>query len=90
MVKENLIRMYQESFRNNAELPALTDYFKKTTLTYFDLAKIVAKNHLVFEKYGIKAGEKIALIGRNTPKWVSIYASTITYGAVIVPILQDF
>ena len=90
MVKENLIRMYQESFRNNAELPALTDYFKKTTLTYFDLAKIVAKNHLVFEKYGIKAGEKIALIGRNTPKWVSIYASTITYGAIIVPILQDF
>ena len=90
MVKENLIRMYQESFRSNAELPALTDYFKKTTITYFDLAKIVAKNHLVFEKYGIKAGEKIALIGRNTPKWVSIYASTITYGAVIIPILQDF
>ena len=82
--------MYQESFRNNAELPALTDYFKKTTLTYFDLAKIVAKYHLTFEKYGIVAGEKIALIGRNTPMWVSAYASTITYGAVIVPILQDF
>ena len=90
MVKENLIRMYEESFRSNAELPALTDYFKKTTLTYFDLAKIVAKYHLTFEKYGIKAGEKIALIGRNTPMWVSAYASTITYGAVIVPILQDF
>ena len=90
MVQENLIRMYQESFRNNAELPALTDYFKKTTLTYFDLAKIVAKYHLTFEKYGIVAGEKIALIGRNTPMWVSAYASTITYGAVIVPILQDF
>ncbi len=90
MVKENLIKMYQESFRNNAELPALTDYFKKETLSYFDLATLVAKHHLVYEKYGIKAGEKIALIGRNTPKWVSVYASTITYGAVIVPILQDF
>jgi long-chain acyl-CoA synthetase len=90
MVKENLIRMYEESFRTNAELPALTDYFKKTTLTYFQLAENVAKYHLVFEKYGIKAGDKIALIGRNTPKWVSIYASTLTYGAVIVPILQDF
>ncbi len=90
MVKDNLIKMYQESFRNNSELPALTDYFKKTTLTYFDLAQLVAKNHLVFEKYGIKAGEKIALIGRNTPMWVSVYASVITYGAVIVPILQDF
>ena len=90
MVKENLIRMYQESFRTNAELPALTDYFKKQTLSYFDVATRVAKNHLVFEKYGIKAGDKIALIGRNTPMWVSTYASTITYGAVIVPILQDF
>ena len=90
MVKENLIKMYQESFRNNAELPALTDYFKKETLSYYTLATLVAKNHLVYEKYGIKAGDKIALIGRNTPKWVSIYASTLTYGAVIVPILQDF
>ena len=90
MVKDNLIRMYQESFRTNAELPALTDYFKKQTLSYFDVATLVAKNHLVFEKYGIKAGDKIALIGRNTPMWVSTYASTITYGAVIVPILQDF
>lgn len=90
MVKENLIRMYEESFRNNAELPALTDYFKKTTLTYFDLAQLIAKYHLVLEKYGIEAGDKLALIGRNTPKWVTAYAATITYGAVIVPILQDF
>ncbi|MBP3440839.1 MAG: AMP-binding protein [Tidjanibacter sp.] len=90
MLQENLIRMYEESFRNNAELPALTDYFKKTTLSYFQLAEIVAHYHLAFEKYGIKAGDKIALIGRNTPKWVSTYAATITYGAVIVPILQDF
>ena len=90
MVKENLIRMYEESFRNNAELPALTDYFKKTTLTYFQLAEIIAKYHLAFEKYGIKEGDKIALIGRNTPRWVTTYAATITNGCVIVPILQDF
>lgn len=90
MVKENLIKLYEESFRENAELPALTDYFKKTTLSYFQLAEIVAKYHLTFEKYGIQAGDKIALIGRNTPMWVSTYASTITYGGVIVPILQDF
>ncbi len=82
--------MYEESFRTNAELPALTDYFKKTTITYFQLAENVAKYHLVFEKYGIKAGDKLALIGRNTPKWVTAYAATITYGAIIVPILQDF
>ena len=82
--------MYEASFRANAELPALTDYFKKSTLTYFQVAEKVAKYHLAFEKYGILAGEKVALIGRNTPMWVTAYASTITYGAVIVPILQDF
>ncbi len=82
--------MYEASFRANAELSALTDYFKKSTLTYFQVAEKVAKYHLAFEKYGIVAGEKVALIGRNTPMWVTAYASTITYGAVIVPILQDF
>lgn len=90
MIQENLIRMYESSFKENCNLPALTDYFKKETRTYFDLAKGVAAYHTLFEKYGIRKGDKIALIGRNTPKWVMTYIATITYGAVIVPILQDF
>lgn len=90
MLQENLIRIYQESFRNNRELPALTDYFKKETFSYYEMAKEIAKLHLLFEKCEIAKGDKIALIGRNNPRWVITYIATITYGAVIVPILQDF
>ena len=90
MLQENLIRIYQESFRNNRELPALTDYFKKETFSYYEMAKEIAKLHMLFEQCGIQKGDKIALIGRNNPRWVITYIATITYGAVIVPILQDF
>lgn len=90
MLQENLIRIYQESFRENRELSALTDYFKQETFSYFDMAKEIAKLHMLFEECGIRKGDKIALIGRNNPRWVITFLATITYGAVIVPMLQDF
>ena len=90
MMQENLIKMYQQSFRDNAELPALSDYFKQETFSYMEMAQEIAKLHLLFEACGIERGDKIALIGRNNPRWVIVYIATLTYGAVIVPMLQDF
>jgi len=90
MLEENLIRIYERSFRDHRELPALTDYFKKETFSYYEMAKEIAKLHLLFKKAGIGQGDKIALIGRNNPRWCMTYIAAITYGAVIVPILQDF
>ena len=89
MLQENLIKIYEKSFRENREMSALTDYFKNETFSYYEMAKEIAKLHLVFKKAGIKRGDKIALIGRNNPRWCITYIGTITYGAVIVPILQD-
>ena len=62
----------------------------KTILENYEMAKEIAKLHLLFDQCGIQKGDKIALIGRNNPRWVITYIATITYGAVIVPILQDF
>lgn len=90
MLQENLIRMYEESFRTHRELPALTDYFKGEIFSYYEMAKEIAKLHLFFKKAEIRRGDKIALVGRNNPRWCITYLATITYGAVIVPILQDF
>ncbi|WP_300749712.1 AMP-binding protein [uncultured Alistipes sp.] len=90
MLQENLIRMYERSFREHRELPALTDYFKGETFSYYEMAKEIAKLHLFFKKAKIRRGDKIALVGRNNPRWCITYLATITYGAVIVPILQDF
>ena len=90
MLQENLIKMYEASFRENHNLPALSDYFSKETLTYLQMAEQVARLHLLYDKLGVKQGDKIALIGRNNINWCVTYIATITYGAVIVPILQDF
>lgn len=91
MMQENLIRLYQESFKTNWELPALSDYFKEEDhFTYGQAAGEIARLHLLFEECNVKAGDKIALFGRNNVRWCITYMAAITYGAVIVPILQDF
>ena len=89
-MQENIVEIYEKSFRDNWELPALTDYTEGKTTTYGQLARDIAQLHLFFKLAGVKKGDKIALIGRNTPYWVTVFIGTITYGAVIVPILQDF
>ncbi|MBR4995755.1 MAG: AMP-binding protein [Alistipes sp.] len=90
MLQENLIKMYEASFRKHSDLPALSDYFSKDTLTYKQMSEQVARMHLLFDKLGVQQGDKIALIGRNNIPWCVTYIATVTYGAVIVPILQDF
>ena len=85
----DLLTIYQQSFYDNFTLPALTDYGGKT-MTYGELGRRIARLHMFYEQMGVRQGDKIALIGRNTANWVVIFMGTITYGAIIVPVLQDF
>lgn len=90
MHTENLLQIFASSFRQNWELPALTDFATGATMTYADLSRRIASTHMLFRQCGIKPGDKIALMGRNSISWVETYMATITYGAVIVPVLHDF
>ena len=90
MLQENLIKMYEASVRENHALPVFSDYFSKETKTYFEAAEQIARLHILFDRMGLKQGDKVALIGRNNINWCIIYIATITRGIVIVPILQDF
>ena len=90
MLKENLLSIYANSFKENWALPALTDYTTGDTMTYGDFARTIARYHLFFKQAGINRGDKIALMGKNTTTWVTVFMATITYGAVIVPVLQEF
>lgn len=89
MLSENLVEYFEDSIKNHWNLPALSNY-QSTTLTYKDVAEHIKWLHLFFEKYGIKQGDKIALLGKNSHNWSVIYLATISYGAVIVPLLPDF
>ena len=88
--EENLIKIYERSFREHWSLEAVTDYGTSNTLTYAQLAENVAKLHVLFEQAGIKEGDKVAVMGKNNANWVTTFLATVTYGAIIVPILQDF
>ena len=88
--KYNFVKMYERSFRENWESPAVTDYGADVTLTYGQLAINREKLHILFEECSIQKTDKIAVMGRNNSNWVAVYLATVTYGAIIVPILQDF
>ena len=88
--KYNFVKFYERSFRQNWDEPAVTDYGTDVTLTYGQLAINIEKLHILFEACGIKKNDKIAVMGKNNSNWVAVYLATITYGAIIVPILQDF
>lgn len=87
--QNSLIRLIEESIRLNWNRDAMTDY-KGATLQYKDVARKIEKMHILFEFAGIKPGDKIALCGRNSANWTTIFLSVITYGAIAVPILHEF
>jgi len=90
MMNENYVKEFiEKSIRENWDEPAFSDYMGNTFL-YKDVALQIKNLHKTFEVVGIKKGDKISLIGRNNSKWAISYLATITYGAVIVPILADF
>ncbi|HOG06077.1 MAG TPA: AMP-binding protein, partial [Paludibacter sp.] len=90
MIKENFIELFENAFQKYWDLPAYSNYGEDITLTYADVAKRVAKLHILFEQCNIQPNDHIALIGRNNANWAITYLATVTYGAIIVPILQDF
>ena len=88
--KYNFVKTYERSFQEHWELQAVTDYGTDVTLTYGQLAINIEKLHILFSECGIKKNDKIAVMGKNNSNWVAVYLATVTYGAIIVPILQDF
>lgn len=82
--------MYEQSFRDNWELPAFSDYGTDTLFRFGDVAREIARLHLLFEYLQVNRGDKIALVGKDCARWGIAYMSVITFGAVVVPILQDF
>ncbi|MBP7920064.1 MAG: AMP-binding protein [Parabacteroides sp.] len=90
MIKENFIKIYEDSFKANWDLPALTDYSKGISFSFGEVATEIARIHILFEECQIRRGDKIALIGKDNSRWCITYMAAVTYGAIIVPILQDF
>ena len=81
--------LVEKAIKENWLLDALTDY-KGTTLQYHDVARKIEKLHIMMAAAGVERGDRIAVCGRNSAHWAVAFLATITYGAVIVPILHEF
>ncbi len=89
MIEERLVKFIENSIKENWDINALADYEGKS-LRYSDVGEQIVKFHILFNHLGVKRGDKIALLGNNSANWAALFLATITYGAVIVPILPDF
>jgi long-chain acyl-CoA synthetase len=89
MLNERFVDYINNSLQKNRDITALSDY-KGECFTYSETEKQIVKFHILFKEAGIKPGDKIALLGKNSARWCITYLAAVTYGSVIVPILADF
>lgn len=79
----------EKTIKDNWDKDALTDYLG-ATLQYHDVARKIEKLHILFENSGLKKGDKVALCGRNSSSWAVAFFATLSYGAVAVPVQNEF
>lgn len=85
----SFVKQIEDSVRKHWYNDALSDY-KGMSLKYSDVARRIAKLHILFEACGVRAGDKIAICGKNQANWGVAFLAAMTYGAVPVPILHEF
>ena len=82
-------KTFEASFKENWDRPAISNYHG-ATYHFRDLARKIAKLHIMFEESGLEKGDKVAICSRNQANWVVAFLSAMTYGAVPVPLMHEF
>ena len=59
-------------------------------ISYKEFYSSVQESVNLLQSYGIKKGDKVAILSENMPNWGIAYFSITYFGAVVVPILSDF
>lgn len=86
---QSLVMDMAASFRRNQNVDALSD-LNGEAMTYAELTRRIARFHVMLRHAGIKRGDKIAICAKNSSQWAIVFLSALTYGAVSVPILNEF
>lgn len=64
--------------------------FKGEQYTFGQVSRHIARLHVMFEAMGLRAGDRVSLCARNSAEWAIASVAVLAYGAVGVPILNDF
>ncbi len=89
MLSQNFVETITATLRTNWDVKCFSNLDGDTT-TYGEVADRILRLHEAFAELGIQRGDRVAVVGRNSINWAVTYLATITYGAVIVPVLPDF
>ncbi|TLX77174.1 long-chain fatty acid--CoA ligase [Labilibacter sediminis] len=89
MDNNGFIGMIDHAIKTYQYHQAFSDYDGRS-YTYQEVGERIGWIHQLFQKCDIQPGDKVALIGRNLSSFAITYLATVSYGAVIVPILSDF
>ena len=79
----------EASFKENWWKLALSNY-QGETMNYAMMAERIEMMHVIFQRCGLKPGDRVAICGRNQANWGVCFLAAMTYGAVPVPILHEF
>jgi len=81
--------MIVQAIRDYWKLPALSNY-GEAMYTFADVADRMVRYHLAWKEAGLKPGFRVALCGRNSAEWSIGLLASFCYGAVAVPLLNEF
>ncbi len=89
MKRNSLAQLFAKSFHKNWDNIVFSDYEGKD-VKYGEVAQTILSLQLFYQLSGLQRGDKIAVLGRNSANWGTIFLSAISSGLVIVPVLPDF
>jgi long-chain acyl-CoA synthetase len=90
ILKENTINcLLETSVEKFGACPALSMALEPP-LTYNDLFRSVSAMAAMLKKQDVSKGDKIAILGENSPNWGIACLASMRIGAIVVPILPDF
>jgi len=89
MENKSFNALIKDSIVRNWDSMALSD-LGGINYQYKDAALLIAKLHIIFEAAGVRAGDKVAICGKNSANWSVIFLACLTAGVVAVPILHEF
>ncbi len=80
-------QMFLISVRRYPDRPCFTDFDpEKKTLTYSQVKERVEKLAQWMLEQGVERGDRIAVTGKNSPEWATVYLAALFAGCIIVPI----
>lgn len=87
---QRFTHIYKQTIIDCWDKEAVANYGTKVSYTYGQFAEKIAELHVIFDIYNIQKGDKISVLGKNSSNWIISFIASVNYGAIIVPILDEF